>query len=110
MIHHKFHLIPGGYLELIRRCTAQTCLGHCVCSPNAKRCHLIENACTDVSAGRLLWPIYIYIYKIQRFFFIKTDNKMLINNSIPVTILKINGHIEKLADTTIVNLLTIIPS
>ncbi|CAG2198380.1 unnamed protein product [Mytilus edulis] len=50
MIHHKFHLIPGGYLDLIRRCTAQTCLGHCVCSPNAKRCHLIGNACTDVSA------------------------------------------------------------
>ncbi|XP_076075248.1 uncharacterized protein LOC143046131 isoform X2 [Mytilus galloprovincialis] len=49
MIHYKFQLIPGSYLDLIRRCTALTCLGHCICSPKYKRCHLNGDVCADVT-------------------------------------------------------------
>lgn len=51
MIHYKFQLIPGSYLDLIRRCTALTCLGHCICSPKYKRCHLNGDVCADVTTG-----------------------------------------------------------
>ncbi|CAG2242538.1 unnamed protein product [Mytilus edulis] len=46
-IHSQFHLIPGGSLELIRRCSSQTCLGHCICAPKDKRCPLKGDSCID---------------------------------------------------------------
>jgi hypothetical protein len=51
MIHSQFRLVPGGSLELIRRCTAVTCLGHCVCAAQGKRCSLNGNKCNDVTKG-----------------------------------------------------------
>jgi hypothetical protein len=51
MIHSQFRLVPGGALELIRRCTAVTCLGHCVCAAQGKRCSLNGNKCNDVTKG-----------------------------------------------------------
>ena len=52
VIHHQFQLIPGVYLDLIRRCSAHTCLGHCVCSPRNSYCALNGNSCQDVSIGK----------------------------------------------------------
>ncbi|VDI13269.1 Hypothetical predicted protein, partial [Mytilus galloprovincialis] len=49
MIHSQFRLVPGGSLELVRRCTAKTCLGHCVCSTQDGRCALEDKQCHDVS-------------------------------------------------------------
>ncbi|XP_052095904.1 uncharacterized protein LOC127731085 [Mytilus californianus] len=49
MIHSQFQLIPGGFLDLIRRCSAHTCIGHCVCSPRNSHCALNGDACNDIS-------------------------------------------------------------
>lgn len=51
MIHYQFQLVSGGYLDLLRRCTSLTCLGHCVCSSLGARCHPNGDFCSDVSAG-----------------------------------------------------------
>lgn len=51
MIHSQFRLVPGGSLELVRRCTAKTCFGHCVCSTQDGRCALDDKQCHDVSKG-----------------------------------------------------------
>ncbi|XP_076075242.1 uncharacterized protein LOC143046127 [Mytilus galloprovincialis] len=50
MIHYQFQLVSGGYLDLLRRCTPLTCLGHCVCSSLGARCHPNGDSCSDVSA------------------------------------------------------------
>ncbi|CAG2197001.1 unnamed protein product [Mytilus edulis] len=50
MIHYQFQLVSGGYLDLLRRCTPLTCLGHCVCSSLGARCHPNGDFCSDVSA------------------------------------------------------------
>ncbi|XP_076113983.1 uncharacterized protein LOC143082268 [Mytilus galloprovincialis] len=47
MIHSQFKLVPGGSLELIRRCSAVTCQGHCVCAAQGQRCS--KRACNDVT-------------------------------------------------------------
>ena len=63
MIHSQFRLVPGGSLELIRRCTAVTCLGHCVCAAQGKRCSLNGNKCNDVTKGifsvNIFWVLHI---------------------------------------------------
>ncbi|XP_076113981.1 uncharacterized protein LOC143082265 [Mytilus galloprovincialis] len=47
MIHSQFKLVPGGSLELIRRCSAVTCQGHCVCAAQGQRC--TKRSCHDVT-------------------------------------------------------------
>ncbi|CAC5401969.1 unnamed protein product [Mytilus coruscus] len=49
MIHSQFQLIPGGFLDLIRRCSAHTCIGHCVCSSRNLHCASNGDACNDIS-------------------------------------------------------------
>jgi len=62
MIHSQFKLVPGGSLELIRRCSAVTCLGHCVCAAQSQRCSLNGNKCKDVTKGTCSrWYIYINV-------------------------------------------------
>ena len=61
MIHSQFRLVPGGSLELIRRCTAVTCLGHCVCAAQGKRCSLNGNKCNDVTKGICSFIFYCFV-------------------------------------------------
>ncbi|XP_052095905.1 uncharacterized protein LOC127731087 [Mytilus californianus] len=49
MIHSQFQLIPGGFLDLTRRCSAHTCIGHCVCSSRNSHCASNGDACNDIS-------------------------------------------------------------
>ncbi|XP_069133969.1 uncharacterized protein [Argopecten irradians] len=51
IIHSMFRMIPGGGLELVRRCDAYSCLGHCVCAPQDNVCpysHL--DPCTNYTS------------------------------------------------------------
>ncbi|XP_052067298.1 uncharacterized protein LOC127706680 [Mytilus californianus] len=51
LIHSAFTKVPGGPLDLIRRCDAMSCDGHCVCAPQDQKCPLNPNliSCNDVS-------------------------------------------------------------
>ncbi|KAK3099491.1 hypothetical protein FSP39_005250, partial [Pinctada imbricata] len=49
VIHSQFKKIPAGALSLVRRCTAITCEGHCVCGAQDKLCQLNGAACNDVT-------------------------------------------------------------
>ncbi|XP_063408922.1 uncharacterized protein LOC134692402 [Mytilus trossulus] len=60
MIHSQFRLIPGGSLELIRRCSSSTCLGHCVCAPKDQRCPIEESSCVDTTHKNTNTLIAIY--------------------------------------------------
>ncbi|XP_076085163.1 uncharacterized protein LOC143055975 isoform X1 [Mytilus galloprovincialis] len=60
MIHNQFRLIPGGSLELIRRCSSSTCLGHCVCAPKNQRCPIEESPCVDSTQNNTNTLIAIY--------------------------------------------------
>ncbi|VDI80173.1 Hypothetical predicted protein [Mytilus galloprovincialis] len=60
MIHSQFRLVPGGSLELIRRCTSKTCLGHCVCSTQNGRCALEGKQCHDVSKDNTNNDVGVY--------------------------------------------------
>ncbi|KAK3100189.1 hypothetical protein FSP39_015958 [Pinctada imbricata] len=51
VIHSQFEKIPGGALSLVRRCTAITCEGHCVCGAQDKLCQLNGAACSDVTSN-----------------------------------------------------------
>ena len=55
MIHSAFTKIPGGALDLARRCEALSCEGHCVCAPQDQKCPYSPTirACTDVSTSKL---------------------------------------------------------
>ncbi|WAR05117.1 hypothetical protein MAR_020486 [Mya arenaria] len=39
ILHAQFNLLFGGILSMVRRCEAETCLGHCVCAPVPEKCH-----------------------------------------------------------------------
>ncbi|XP_076086914.1 uncharacterized protein LOC143057491 [Mytilus galloprovincialis] len=60
MIHSQFRLIPGGPLELIRRCTSNTCRGHCVCAPKDQRCPIKGTPCVDNTNNNTNTLIAIY--------------------------------------------------
>ncbi|KAL3841826.1 hypothetical protein ACJMK2_019925 [Sinanodonta woodiana] len=49
VLHHAFRLVFGGVMELVRRCSAFSCVGHCVCAPEDKICSNPQ-PCTDKSA------------------------------------------------------------
>ncbi|XP_063415906.1 uncharacterized protein LOC134697555 [Mytilus trossulus] len=51
MIHSAFKKTPPSYLDLVRRCDAISCEGHCVCSPQDQKCPFNPSLgnCTDVS-------------------------------------------------------------
>ncbi|XP_076117799.1 uncharacterized protein LOC143085385 [Mytilus galloprovincialis] len=53
MIHSAFKKTPPSYLDLVRRCDAISCEGHCVCSPQDRKCPFNPSLgnCTDVSDG-----------------------------------------------------------
>ena len=40
-------------MELVRRCSAHTCYGHCVCAPHGQVCLDSDTPCTDLSSGKL---------------------------------------------------------
>ncbi|OPL21604.1 hypothetical protein AM593_02328, partial [Mytilus galloprovincialis] len=60
MIHNQFRLIPGGSLELIRRCSSSSCLGHCVCAPKDQRCPIEKSPCVDSTHNNTNTLIAIY--------------------------------------------------
>ncbi|XP_052082402.1 uncharacterized protein LOC127720030 [Mytilus californianus] len=60
MIHGQFRLIPGGSLELIRRCSSNTCRGHCVCAPKDQRCPIKGTPCVDNTNNNTNTLIAIY--------------------------------------------------
>ncbi|XP_078322971.1 uncharacterized protein LOC111122905 [Crassostrea virginica] len=49
LIHSQFLEVPGGTLFLVRRCSATTCEGHCVCAPQDQVCHVNGSLCNDIS-------------------------------------------------------------
>ncbi|XP_076113973.1 uncharacterized protein LOC143082259 [Mytilus galloprovincialis] len=53
LIHSAFTKVPGGPLDLIRRCDAMSCDGHCVCAPQDQKCPLNPSlgSCNDVSTN-----------------------------------------------------------
>ncbi|XP_064635756.1 uncharacterized protein LOC135492940 [Lineus longissimus] len=50
-IMNEFKAVPGGHLNLMRRCTAQSCEGDCVCAVEDQRCADRLGSCVDQSAG-----------------------------------------------------------
>ncbi|KAL5007590.1 hypothetical protein ScPMuIL_016396 [Solemya velum] len=48
VIHSQFHLVAGGRLELVRRCSGATCLGHCVCAPQDEVCPLAPTEACNI--------------------------------------------------------------
>ncbi|CAG2234222.1 unnamed protein product [Mytilus edulis] len=54
MIHSAFKKTPPSYLDLVRRCDAISCEGHCVCSPQDRKCPFNPSLgnCTDVSDAK----------------------------------------------------------
>ena len=54
LIHSQFYLVPGGSMQLIRRCNSHSCQGHCVCAAQDLKCPVDSGViCVDVSGGRL---------------------------------------------------------
>ncbi|XP_071123173.1 uncharacterized protein [Mytilus edulis] len=53
LIYSAFRRVPGGALELIRRCDSMSCEGHCVCAPQDQKCPSSPslNSCTDISSN-----------------------------------------------------------
>ncbi|CAG2222618.1 unnamed protein product [Mytilus edulis] len=53
LVHSAFSKVPGGPLDLIRRCDAMSCDGHCVCAPQDQKCPLNPSlgSCNDVSTN-----------------------------------------------------------
>ncbi|WAR04731.1 hypothetical protein MAR_020100, partial [Mya arenaria] len=47
---NAFNLLFGGLLSMVRRCDAETCLGHCVCAPVPARCHYTSTNCIASSS------------------------------------------------------------
>ena len=53
IIHSKFRKEAGGPLQLVRRCEAYTCEGHCTCAAQDKRCPISSPvACVNDTASR----------------------------------------------------------
>lgn len=55
MIHSAFTISPGGALDLIRRCEAMSCEGHCICAPQDQQCPYSASlgSCNDISSSKL---------------------------------------------------------
>ncbi|KAK3083351.1 hypothetical protein FSP39_020593 [Pinctada imbricata] len=51
IIHNQFTKAADGSLVLVRRCSAHTCDGHCVCAPQDQRCP-ITTTCNNDTAAR----------------------------------------------------------
>ncbi|KAK3589056.1 hypothetical protein CHS0354_008706 [Potamilus streckersoni] len=49
VIHSLFTLIDGGDMELVRRCSSHSCLGHCVCAPPGEKCVDASKQCNDIT-------------------------------------------------------------
>ncbi|CAH1242631.1 Hypp6913 [Branchiostoma lanceolatum] len=51
--HATFEAVPSnptsGILDLVRRCEAQSCQGHCTCAPSNQRCQPLNAACNNVT-------------------------------------------------------------
>ncbi|XP_066300263.1 uncharacterized protein [Branchiostoma lanceolatum] len=54
--HSAFTVVPAGNstsgsLELVRRCDAHSCLGHCTCAPVGQTCAVpVDNPCSNLNA------------------------------------------------------------
>ena len=62
LIHSQFYLVPGGSLQLVRRCESNSCQGHCVCAAEDLKCTLDEAIdCVDMRGG-----MYHYLTTTQQ--------------------------------------------
>lgn len=54
LVHSAFKKTPPKSLDLIRRCDALSCEGHCICAPQDQRCpdSLTIGVCNDVSDSK----------------------------------------------------------
>ncbi|XP_078657344.1 uncharacterized protein LOC144903237 [Branchiostoma floridae x Branchiostoma belcheri] len=41
----------SGLLDLVRRCDAQSCQGHCTCAPSNQQCQPLNTGCNDVTGN-----------------------------------------------------------
>ena len=59
LIHSQFNLVPGGSLQLVRRCESKTCQGHCVCAAEDLKCTADGTlSCVDMSEGKYHYLIH----------------------------------------------------
>ncbi|XP_035698708.1 uncharacterized protein LOC118431573 [Branchiostoma floridae] len=53
--HATFETVPSnptsGVLDLVRRCEAQSCQGHCTCAPSNQKCQPLSAACNEVTGN-----------------------------------------------------------
>lgn len=54
MIHSAFTKTPPTTLDLVRRCDALSCEGHCVCAPQDQKCPYQPSlgSCVDISTSK----------------------------------------------------------
>ncbi|XP_071123054.1 uncharacterized protein [Mytilus edulis] len=65
LVHSAFSKVPGGPLDLIRRCDAMSCDGHCVCAPQDQKCPLNPSlgSCNDVSTSKYIKDMFVMMYQ-----------------------------------------------
>ena len=68
MLHGLFTAIPSavdtGTLSLVRRCSALSCSGHCMCAPHGFHgCDVIGSTCSDKS-GKINFQMIACYYKM----------------------------------------------
>ncbi|XP_078573997.1 uncharacterized protein LOC144860568 isoform X2 [Branchiostoma floridae x Branchiostoma japonicum] len=53
--HATFETVPSnptsGVLDLVRRCEAQSCQGHCTCAPSNQKCQPLNTGCNEVTGN-----------------------------------------------------------
>ncbi|XP_078575732.1 uncharacterized protein LOC144861635 [Branchiostoma floridae x Branchiostoma japonicum] len=62
--HATFETVPSnptsGILDLVRRCEAQSCQGHCTCAPSNQKCQPLNAACNDVTGNSQYTPVEVF--------------------------------------------------
>ncbi|XP_078574183.1 uncharacterized protein LOC144860694 [Branchiostoma floridae x Branchiostoma japonicum] len=62
--HATFQTIPSnprsGVLDLVRRCLAQSCQGHCTCAPNNQECRANYHLCNDVTGNSQYTTVEVF--------------------------------------------------
>ncbi|KAI8519528.1 hypothetical protein Bbelb_027850, partial [Branchiostoma belcheri] len=50
----------SGLLDLVRRCDAQSCQGHCTCAPSNQQCQPLNTACNDVTGNSQYTSVEVF--------------------------------------------------
>ncbi|KAI8509825.1 hypothetical protein Bbelb_122530 [Branchiostoma belcheri] len=62
--HGTFEVVrsnpTSGLLDLVRRCDAQSCQGHCTCAPSNQHCQPLNTACNDVTGNSQYTSVEVF--------------------------------------------------